>query len=61
MTSAITLFLKSAVNYEGIPFEIKRILNKETMDALNEYQEMKSNKEKYKRYDSLDEIINEMK
>ena len=61
MTSAITLFLKSAVNYEGIPFEIKRIPNKETIDALNEYQEMKSNKEKYKRYDSLDEIINEMK
>ena len=61
MTSAITLFLKSAVNYEGIPFEIKRIPNKDTIDALNEYQEMKSNKEKYKRYDSLDEIINEMK
>ena len=39
MSSAITMFLKSAVSYEGIPFEIKRIRpNAETVigDALNE-------------------------
>ena len=57
MSSAITMFLKSAVSYEGIPFEIKRIRpNSETMEALAEYQEMKD-KTKYKRYESFDDVI----
>ena len=42
MSSAINMFLKSAVNYDGIPFEVKRnIPNSETIAALAEYKEMK--------------------
>ena len=35
MSTAITMFLKSAVNHDGIPFEVKRISpNAETKAAL---------------------------
>ena len=40
MSSAITMFLKSAVSHDGIPFEVKRITpNAETRAALAEYGE----------------------
>ena len=61
MSSAITMFLRSAVNHNGIPFEIRRPTpNAETRAALNEYEEMKKNPERYKRYESFDEILNEV-
>ena len=61
MSSAINMFLKSAVNYDGIPFEVKRnIPNSETIAALSEYREMKKNPSKYKRYDSFDELMDEV-
>ena len=63
MTSAVTMFLKSAVSYEGIPFEVRRQPNAETRAALAEYEAMKTDKEKYKRYNSfsdpLDEVLDE--
>lgn len=38
MTSAITMFLKSAVSYDGIPFELKRNApNTKTKIDLSEY------------------------
>lgn len=61
MSSAINMFLKSAVSYNGIPFEIKRREpNAETLAALAEYEEMKRNPEKYKRYDSFQEVLDEV-
>ena len=60
MTSAITMFLKSAVNNSGIPFEIKRVPNKETLAAIAEYGAMKNDAEKYKRYDSINDLISEV-
>ena len=61
MTTAITMFLKSAVNHDGIPFEVKRKApNKETKLALAEYEEMKNHPEKYKRYGSFDEVLDEV-
>ena len=60
MSSAVTMFLKSAVSYEGILFEIKRIRpNSETIEALAEYQKMKD-KTKCKRYKSFDDIIGDV-
>ena len=50
MSSAITMFLKSAVSNNGIPFEVKRVPNAETRAALAEYDEMKKNPGTYKRY-----------
>lgn len=61
MSSAINMFLRSAVIHDGIPFEIKRQTpNAETRAALDEYEEMKKNPDQYKRYDSFDEVLDEV-
>lgn len=61
MSSAINMFLRSAIMHNGIPFEIKRqIPNEETKAALSEYEEMKKNPDKYKRYESFDEALDEV-
>ncbi len=61
MSAAITMFLKSAVSHDGIPFEVRRFTpNAETRAALAEYDEMKKNPGKYKRYDSFDDLMTEV-
>lgn len=61
MSSAINMFLRSAINHDGIPFEVKRqVPNAETKAALNEYKEMKKNPGDYKRYKSFDEMLDEV-
>lgn len=61
MSSAINIFLRSAVNYNGIPFAVRRpILSAETSAALAEYENMKSDPDNYKRYDSFDDLANEV-
>jgi DNA-damage-inducible protein J len=61
MSSAVTMFLKSAVSHDGIPFEVKRMTpNAETRAALAEYSEMKTNPGQYKRYSSFDELMDEI-
>lgn len=61
MSSAINMFLRSAINHDGIPFEVRRpTLNEETKAALNEYEEMKKNPGSYKRYESFDEVLDEV-
>lgn len=57
-STAISLFLSQAVREQRIPFEIrKEVPNQTTIDALNEMDQMKKNKKKYRRYKSADEII----
>lgn len=61
MSTAINMFLRSAINHNGIPFEVKRpALNAETEAALAEYEEMKKNPQQYKRYESFDEALAEV-
>lgn len=61
MSAAITMFLKSAVSHDGIPFDVKRAVpNEQTKAALAEYEDMKNHPEKYKRYDSFDDLMNEV-
>lgn len=61
MSAAITMFLKSAINHDGIPFEVKRQKpNAETKAALAEYDEMKNNPESYKRYSSFDALMDKV-
>ena len=61
MSTAIIMFLKSAVSHDGIPFEVRRFTpNQETRAALAEYEEMKRSKNAYKRYDSFDDVLNEV-
>lgn len=61
MSTAIIMFLKSAVSHDGIPFEVKRYVpNTDTRSALAEYDEMKRNPEMYKRYESFDDALREV-
>lgn len=61
MSAAITMFLKSAVSHDGIPFDVKRTIpNEQTKAALAEYVDMRNHPEKYKRYDSFDDLMNEV-
>lgn len=61
LTTAVTLFLKQSVREQAIPFEIRRnVPNAETMAAMDEYYEMRAHPEKYKRYSSFKEAMNEV-
>lgn len=61
MSSAITIFLKSAVRYDGIPFDVRRNnFNTETREALAEYADMKAHPEHYKRYHSFSELLEDV-
>ena len=60
LTSAITMFLRSAVSHDGIPFEVKRMPNAVTKAALAEYPAMREDHEEYKRYDSFDDLLSEV-
>ena len=61
MTAAINMFLRATIRENGIPFSLKLDTpNQETKEALNEFDEMKRNKEKYKRYESFKEILEEV-
>lgn len=60
-STAITLFLKQAVLKQKIPFEINgELYNEETVSALMEFQEMINNPEKFKRYNSFKELLEEI-
>ena len=64
MTTAVTIFLKQAVQAQAIPFEIKReTINNETMEAVAEYCDMLNNPGEYKRYssfaDAMEDALNE--
>lgn len=61
MSTAITMFLRTAVSYDGIPFEVKRTVpNAETRAALAEYDEMKKNPSSYKRYCSFNALMDDV-
>lgn len=61
MSSAITMFLKSAVRCDGIPLDVRRnTFNAETRNALAEYNETKAHPEKYKRYHSFSDLVKDV-
>lgn len=61
LSTAISLFLSQAVMEQRIPFEIRKVTyNKDTLKALAEYEDMKNNKECYKRYEKVEDILKEI-
>lgn len=61
LSTAITIFLRQSLRVQGLPFAVTRENpNAETMAALNEYYEMKSHPEKYRRYSSFQDAMNEV-
>lgn len=64
LSTAFTIFLKQSLRVQGIPFIVSRNNpNSETAAALNEYYEMKAHPEKYKKYssfrDAMEDALNE--
>ena len=65
LSTAVTIFLKQSLRVQGVPFSITReVPNAETAAALEEYQAMKSHPERYKRYasfrDAMDEVVSDV-
>ena len=61
LTTAVTVFIKQAVREQRIPFEITMDTpNATTAAALAEYDEMKKNPSKYKRYSSFDDALEDV-
>lgn len=63
LTTAVTIFLKQAVRTQSLPFKISRQKpNAETIAALHEFDEMLEHPEKYKRYasfkDAMEDVLN---
>ena len=61
LSTAISLFLKQSLRVQGLPFAVTRENpNAETIAAMNEYYEMKAHPEKYKRYSSFKDAMDEV-
>ena len=59
LSTAITLFLKQSLRVQGLPFAVTRE-NPNAVAAMNEYYEMKAHPEKYKRYSSFKDAMDEV-
>lgn len=61
LSTAISLFLSQAVREQAIPFQIKmEVPNKETVAAINEVEEMERHPEKYKSFNSVDALMEDL-
>ena len=60
MTVAMTMFLRQAVRTQGIPFEISRIPNAETVAAMLEAERIARDPD-VKGYTNLDELFRDLK
>lgn len=61
LSTAVNIFLKQMLYEGGIPFSITRgSPNKLTVEAMKEAQEMLRSPEKYKKYDSVDSMMEDI-
>lgn len=61
LSTAVNIFLKQMLYEGGIPFSITRdVPNKITLSAIKESQEMLRSPEKYKRYDTVDSMLEDI-
>ena len=57
----MNIFLKQMLYEGGIPFAITRnVPNRATLDAMKEAQEMSRYPEKYKKYDNVDAMMEDI-
>lgn len=61
VSSAFNIFAKTVVREQRIPFELTtETPNDTTIAAMNEYYEMQTNPEKYKRFATFKDAMNEV-
>lgn len=59
MSTAINLFLEQSIEFNGIPFVIRRY-NRETEEAMRETEDILSGRLKAKEYGSASELFREL-
>ena len=59
VTTALNIFLRAAIYYNGIPFEIRK-QNPETLAAIQEIEKMKNGEISAKRYESFSSLVKEI-
>lgn len=61
LSTAVNIFLRQMLYEGGIPFAITReVPNEITLEAMKEAQEMLRFPEKYKKYDSVDSMMEDI-
>lgn len=61
LSTAVNIFLKQMLYEGGIPFSITReIPNRITLEAMKEAQEMSRSPESYKKYDTVDGMMEDI-
>ena len=61
LSTAVNIFLRQMLYEGGIPFSITRdIPNKVTLEAMKETEDMRRFPEKYKRYDNVDDMMEDI-
>ena len=61
LSTAVNIFLRQMLYEGGIPFSITRESpNRITLDAMKEAEEMLRSPEKYKRYDDVDRMMEDI-
>lgn len=61
MTTAINVFLRKAIQRQGMPFEVALDrLPSETREAFAEVQDMKKHPDRYKGYTDVDAMMKEL-
>lgn len=61
IADAVTIFLKQVVMTESIPFIIRKPkFSKDMLEAIAEADEMLKNPDKYKSFNSVDELMEEL-
>ncbi len=61
MTTAINVFLRKAISFKGMPFDVCiEEPNKETLEAMAEANEIAKHPERYKSYANAEEFFNAM-
>ncbi len=57
LSTAIIMFLKASLAYDGIPFDLRRVPDDEMKLMIAEYEEMIGNLDSYERYYSVKDIF----
>lgn len=60
LSTAVAVFLTQTIRERRIPFEIREVPNAETLEALREIEEYERHPEKYKKYDTFKEALEEI-
>lgn len=61
MSTAVNIFIRQAIDFGGIPFTIQQHrYNAETEEAIREGKDILSGKISAKRYNSFDDLLNDL-